>query len=97
MMATQSSVKEVIDFELDHGVIAELPEGSAVIEASSFGNSAWTRTARIRVQLPNGSQKVYFLKVRRLNIRPFAFPYHIRQMLSWKSCMLPALVISLPS
>ncbi len=59
MTATQSSVKEVIpevggDFELDHGVIAELPQGSAVIEASSFGTSAWTRTARIRVHSTYG-------------------------------------------
>ncbi len=69
MTVTRSSVKEVIpdvggDFELDQGVIAELPEGSTVVEASSFGTSAWTRTARIRVQLSDGSQKVYFLKVR---------------------------------
>jgi protein-ribulosamine 3-kinase len=69
MTVTRSSVKEVIpdvggDFELDQGVIAELPEGSTVVEASSFGTSAWTRTARIRVQLSDGSQKAYFLKVR---------------------------------
>jgi protein-ribulosamine 3-kinase len=69
MTVTRISVKEVIpdvggDFELDQGVIAELPEGSTVVEASSFGTSAWTRTARIRVQLSDGSQKAYFLKVR---------------------------------
>ncbi len=69
MTETQSSVREVIpdvggDFDLDQSVVAELPEGSTVIEASSFGTSAWTRTARIRVQLSDGSQKAYFLKVR---------------------------------
>ena len=69
MAETQSSVKEVIpdvggDFELDESVIAVLPDGSTVVEASSFGTSAWTRTARIRVQLADGSQKAYFLKVR---------------------------------
>ena len=69
MTETQSSVRDVIpdvggDFGLDESVIAELPEGSTVLEASSFGTSAWTRTARIRVQLSDGSPKAYFLKVR---------------------------------
>ena len=69
MTETQSSVREVIpdvggDFDLDESVVAVLPEGSAVLEASSFGTSALTRTARIRVQLSDGSQKAYFLKVR---------------------------------
>ncbi|KAL8726241.1 MAG: hypothetical protein Q9166_006829 [cf. Caloplaca sp. 2 TL-2023] len=67
MPETQSSVKEVIpaiggNFALDEGVIEVLPEGSRVLEASSFGISAWTRTARISVQLPDGSPKLYFLK-----------------------------------
>ncbi|KAI4262524.1 MAG: hypothetical protein L6R42_002302 [Xanthoria sp. 1 TBL-2021] len=67
MAGTQSSVKDVIpdiggNFALDEGVIEVLPLGSRVLSASSFGSSAWTRTARIRVQLPDGSAKQYFLK-----------------------------------
>ncbi|KAI4224788.1 MAG: hypothetical protein L6R40_008416 [Gallowayella cf. fulva] len=67
MPETQSSVKEVIpeiggNFPLDEGVIAVLPSGSRVLECSSFGTSAWTRTARILVQSPDGSSRQYFLK-----------------------------------
>jgi len=67
MAETQSSVKDVIpetggNFHLDENVIAELPLGSKVIEASSYGTSAWTRTARISVQLLEGPIKHYFLK-----------------------------------
>ena len=34
-----------------------------MLEASTFGTSAWTRTARIIVELGNGDSKSYFLKV----------------------------------
>ncbi|KAL8781303.1 MAG: hypothetical protein Q9213_006078 [Squamulea squamosa] len=68
MAETHSRVEEVIpeiggNFELDNGVIEVLPAGSRVVEASSFGNSAWTRTAYFAILLPDGSSKQYFLKV----------------------------------
>jgi hypothetical protein len=34
-----------------------------VIKVSRFGDSAWTKTARIEVILPDGQLKSYFLKV----------------------------------
>ncbi|KAL8882454.1 MAG: hypothetical protein Q9198_000553 [Flavoplaca austrocitrina] len=63
MAENQSSVREVISdidrsFPLDEGVI----EDSRVLEACSFGKSSWARTARIKVQLSDGSLKQYFLK-----------------------------------
>ena len=69
-METQSSVKEVIpeiggNFTVDEGILNILPQGTRVIEASSYGTSAWTRTARVDVVLPDGTQKSYFLKVGR--------------------------------
>lgn len=69
-METQSSVKEVIpdiggNFTVDEGILKILPQGTRVIEASSYGTSAWTRTARVDVELPDGTQKSYFLKVGR--------------------------------
>ncbi|KAL8657877.1 MAG: hypothetical protein Q9226_001474 [Calogaya cf. arnoldii] len=71
MAETQSSVKEVKpdiggNIALDKEVIEVLPPGSRVLEASSFGSPAWTRTARIEVQLADGSSKQYFLKVESL-------------------------------
>ncbi|KAL8994631.1 MAG: hypothetical protein Q9169_005453 [Polycauliona sp. 2 TL-2023] len=67
MAKTQSSLKESSvalggNAALDEGVIAVLPPGSQVLKASSFGTSAWTNTACIKVQLLNGSTKKYFLK-----------------------------------
>ncbi|KAL8833154.1 MAG: hypothetical protein Q9170_004456 [Blastenia crenularia] len=67
MTNTKSSVKEVIpdiggNFILDENVIAELPSESQVLEASSYGTSAWTRTARIAVKQRDGTLKSYFLK-----------------------------------
>ena len=65
---TQSSVKDVIpelggDFTVDEGIFKILPQGAKVSAASSYGISEWTRTVRLDVILPDGSQKLYFLKV----------------------------------
>ena len=38
-------------------------------EASAFGTSEWTRTARIVVELEDGGSKEYFVKVRGLLMR----------------------------
>ena len=68
-METQSSVKDVIpeiggNFTVDNGILEILPTGTKVLQASSYGTSAWTRTARIDVELADGAPKSYFLKVR---------------------------------
>lgn len=67
-METQSTVKEVIpeiggNFTVDKGILEVLPEGTKVLKASSYGTSAWTRTARIDVELADGTPRSYFLKV----------------------------------
>ena len=41
----------------------ELPLGTKVLAANTFGFSAWTVTARIDTADPNGQTKAYFLKV----------------------------------
>lgn len=70
-METQSSVKNVIpeiggNFTVDESIIAVLPKGAKVLGASSYGTSAWTRTARINIELDDGTPKSYFLKVRQM-------------------------------
>jgi protein-ribulosamine 3-kinase len=50
------------DFLVDENVVAAFPEGSEVISAHSFGTSAWTTTARIKVRLSDGSEAKFFLK-----------------------------------
>ncbi|KAG8158449.1 hypothetical protein KVR01_011571 [Diaporthe batatas] len=41
--------------------ISELPKGTQVLSASSYGTSLWTRTARVDT-IVNGEKKDYFLK-----------------------------------
>lgn len=43
------------DFPLDERVIASFPDGTKVLPANRFGTSAWTVTAGINVELPNGA------------------------------------------
>jgi len=40
-----------------------MPQGTNIISAESCGVSAWTKTAKVTAQLPDGSLKRYFLKV----------------------------------
>lgn len=66
-METRSSVKDVIpdiggNFTVDQSIMHHLPKGARILEASTFGTSAWTRTARIAVELEDGTSKSYFLK-----------------------------------
>ena len=42
---------------------AVLPEGTRIVTAESCGISAWTKTSKVSVILPDGSRKRYFLKV----------------------------------
>ncbi|KAL9593092.1 MAG: hypothetical protein Q9219_007678 [cf. Caloplaca sp. 3 TL-2023] len=50
------------DFPLDVNILASLPRDTKVLSANRFGTSAWTITARIDVELPDGAQARYFLK-----------------------------------
>ena len=50
------------DFPIDQNIIAKFPKGSEILSANRYGTSAWTITARLSVQLPDGSQEQYFLK-----------------------------------
>lgn len=43
--------------------MTDMPKGTKVLTAETYGNSAWTITGRIQVELPTGESKVYFLKV----------------------------------
>lgn len=50
------------DFALDDNVLTKFPKGTKIISANKFGTSAWTVTARLQVELPDGSQSPLFLK-----------------------------------
>lgn len=52
------------DFPLDDNVVAAFPEGTKILSANRFGTSAWTVTARLHVELPDGSQTRFFPEVR---------------------------------
>ncbi|KAI9708011.1 MAG: hypothetical protein M1812_008138 [Candelaria pacifica] len=57
---------QVDNIQLDENVVAAIPEGHQAISihTSGHGASYWTRTACIRLQLPNDeNEKKYFLKV----------------------------------
>ncbi|KAI4596202.1 hypothetical protein KJ359_005709 [Pestalotiopsis sp. 9143b] len=61
------SVQDVLpstggNFVVDENVAACLPEGSTILEAVTWGASAWTKTAKISTRLADGSEKAYFLK-----------------------------------
>ncbi len=51
------------NFPLHKAVAAALPAGTKVVSANSCGVSAWTKTAKVSVILPDGTPKNYFLKV----------------------------------
>ena len=48
--------------EIDTNV-AVMPTGAKIVSAESCGISAWTKTAKVSVILPDGSLKRYFVKV----------------------------------
>src|SRR5947208_250673 len=50
------------NFPLDENVVAHFPEGTKVLTADNYGSSAWTVTARINVELADGTPKRYFFK-----------------------------------
>ncbi|KAL8787872.1 MAG: hypothetical protein Q9195_007565 [Heterodermia aff. obscurata] len=62
--AAEAAKNELVrDVEVDAEVIKYLPEGSKLISAQSHGASFWTRTAKITVELVNGSIQTFFLKL----------------------------------
>ena len=50
------------DFPLDENVISFLPKPCKVLSAKKHGKSTWTVTARISVELADGTFKKYFVK-----------------------------------
>ncbi|KAI1339149.1 Fructosamine kinase-domain-containing protein [Xylariaceae sp. FL0016] len=50
------------DFVVDNAIMQELPKGSKIISAETWGLSAWTRTAKISTQNPKGDLETYFVK-----------------------------------
>lgn len=52
------------NFRVHRSVIDAMPKGTKVTLAESWGISAWTKTAKVAVVLPDGSAKRYFLKVK---------------------------------
>ncbi|KAL4963062.1 Fructosamine kinase-domain-containing protein [Aspergillus stella-maris] len=51
------------NFPLHTAVTKVMPSGTQVISCESSGASAWTKTGKVTVRLPDGSRKRYFLKV----------------------------------
>lgn len=52
------------NFPLHKAVVAVMPSGTKVVSSEFCGVSAWTKTAKVSVVLPDGSPKRYFLKVK---------------------------------
>lgn len=50
------------DFPLDENIAAEFPKGTKFLSANRSGASAWTITAQISVELPDGTPARYFVK-----------------------------------
>jgi protein-ribulosamine 3-kinase len=50
-------------FPLDENVVAAFPPGSKILSATRYGTSAWTITARLKLQMPDNTEDRFFLKV----------------------------------
>ncbi|KAH9904667.1 Fructosamine kinase-domain-containing protein [Xylariomycetidae sp. FL2044] len=50
------------NFPIHKAVVAAMPKGTRVVAAQSHGTSSWTKTAKVSVELLDGSPKRYFLK-----------------------------------
>lgn len=50
------------DFRVDENVLAKFPSGTKVVMANRYATSSWTVTARIHLEMPDGSEEIYFLK-----------------------------------
>jgi protein-ribulosamine 3-kinase len=59
MISSTDSYSAAGDFPLDSNVLAKLTK---ILSANRFGTLAWTITARLNVEMPDGSQGKYFLK-----------------------------------
>jgi hypothetical protein len=52
------------NFPLHKAVVAVMPSGTKIVSSEFCGVSAWTKTAKVSIILPDGNPKRYFLKVR---------------------------------
>lgn len=50
------------DFRVDDNVLAKFPKGTKTLMARRYATSAWTVTAHLHLELPDGSEEEYFLK-----------------------------------
>lgn len=50
------------DFRVDDNVLAEFPPGTQVVMARRYATSAWTVTAHLHMELPDGSEQEFLLK-----------------------------------
>ena len=78
-----------------------MPQGTNIISAESCGVSAWTKTAKVTVELPDGSLKRYFLKVSgqlqrspQLNDKDSVLPGRALELCAKGSFTLPTLSTS---
>ncbi|KAF2742945.1 hypothetical protein M011DRAFT_252883 [Sporormia fimetaria CBS 119925] len=62
-LAPDASAGFSAEIELDKAVTKLLPEGSTIKSAVGHGASLWTRSARIDIELADGTPKSYFIKV----------------------------------
>ncbi|KAK2881769.1 hypothetical protein FQN49_000436 [Arthroderma sp. PD_2] len=51
------------NINIDPSVTAELPEGCRVLSTEPHGESFWATVGRINIELPNGSEMSFFIKV----------------------------------
>jgi protein-ribulosamine 3-kinase len=59
-----------------------LPSGSSVVAAAGHGASFWSQTARVDVQLEDGTEKIYFLKVTHEHALPLRDPSRSQMQLA---------------
>nr|OQO27408.1 hypothetical protein B0A51_05044 [Rachicladosporium sp. CCFEE 5018] len=50
------------DFLVNKAVLRVMPVGSKVLVAERYGTSAWTKTGKITVRLPDNEEKRFFIK-----------------------------------
>jgi protein-ribulosamine 3-kinase len=50
------------DFLVEENAVTQFPSGTKIKSASRYGSSNWTTTARLNIELPDGSHELVFLK-----------------------------------
>ena len=67
--------------------LAGLPEGTQIVEVVPWGASAWTQTARVTTELPDGDIKEYFLKTCSSEIGPVMMEGEFTSLVTIKALM----------